>query len=123
MARRCLSRRNRFLNPPPRLLGRSYEDVAEQPPSRSGYFFDPATPRFAAKTKLALTCSNSAFAGRSAPQPGRPEKISNSRVRRLLFLSAFLYPAANEVKENLRYLQVFTELIKMWWWIWVDSKR
>jgi len=49
-------------------------------PSARWTFFDPAPPRFAAKTKLALRAQTVVFAGAALRGQG-PRKISNARFR------------------------------------------
>ena len=53
---------------------RGFESFENRDPSARWTFFDPAPPRFAAKTKLALKRSNSRLCGRYAARAGHPEK-------------------------------------------------
>jgi hypothetical protein len=50
------------------------ETFENRDPSARWTFSDPAPPRFAAKTKLALRAQTAVFAGAEAAGAGRPEK-------------------------------------------------
>jgi hypothetical protein len=58
-----------------------FETFENRDPSARWTFFDPAPPRFAAKTKLALRAQTIVFAGAKAAGAGRLRKISNARFR------------------------------------------
>jgi hypothetical protein len=52
----------------------AFAQLENRDPSARWTFFDPAPPRFAAKTKLALRAQTVVFAGAEAAGAGCPEK-------------------------------------------------
>jgi hypothetical protein len=64
------------------MLAEAFEN---RDPSARWTFFDPASPRFAAKTKLALKRSNSRLCGRYAAGAGDPEKSPMRALRDPIF--------------------------------------